>query len=233
MKHSPLDISFLIELAPVGLSHEACLCTDPAQVSSVASIIPDQDARLEFTSHCKGLLPLIICLGVDISGFICSSIISCSSLSSVEPCLEDRAIIRQKFPQLVTEILHIRRCAIFRMISVPWREIHAEFQSIFPAGIGQFSDHITLAIFPRSILHGILGILRRPHTESAMMLCREDDTFHTCFLAYARPLTAVKAVWVEKFQRLVTIPPRLICISVEGIMDECIILHLLPAHLIL
>jgi hypothetical protein len=66
-----------------------------------------------------------------------------------------------------------------------------------------------------------------------MMLGCEDDTFHTCFLAYAGPLTAVKAVRIEKFQRLVPITPGLISISVQGIMDKCIILHLLPAHLIL
>ena len=152
MKHSPLYISFLIELAPVGLSYEACFCTDPTEVSSVTPVVPDQNARLKFTSHCKSLLPLIICLGIYISGLVCTAIISCSTLRPIKPGLEDRTVICQKFTELVAEILHICRSAIIGMISVPRREIHTEFQSIFPAGICQFSDHIALSIFPRGVL---------------------------------------------------------------------------------
>ena len=66
-----------------------------------------------------------------------------------------------------------------------------------------------------------------------MMLCSEYDTFHTGFLAYARPLATIQTVRVEEFQSLIAVPPGLVCVGVQGVMDECIVLHLLPAQLIL
>ena len=49
--------------------------------------------------------------------------------------LDNVAVVRQQFAQLVAEILHISRATIFRMVSVPRREIDSKLKSFFVPSI--------------------------------------------------------------------------------------------------
>ena len=119
------------------------------------------------------------------------------------------------------------------MISVPRRELDGKLQPLLAAGISQLSHHITLALFPRTVLDRIVRICRRPHTEAAMVFGGEDDTPHTGLFAHPRPLPAVEAGGIKQLRVLIAETPLLIGIRVQRIVDKRVHLHILPAQLVL
>ena len=65
------------------------------------------------------------------------------------------------------------------------------------------------------------------------MLGGEDDTLHTCLLAYPSPLPTIEVAWIEQFRVFISKAPFLIGVRVHRIVDKRIHLHLLPTQLIL
>ena len=53
-------------------------------------------------------------------------------MCAIKPCLEDRAVTGKELAKLISEIRDIFISTIGWMIPIPWREIYAEFKTIFP-----------------------------------------------------------------------------------------------------
>ena len=85
---------------------------------------------------------IIIGTAVYLARFLCPTIPTIAAVGSVEPHLKQIAILREQLFQLRIEILHVERCAIKRLMAVPWRQIQPEFQSIFLAGSRKGTDDI-------------------------------------------------------------------------------------------
>ena len=218
---------------PVRLADEAALGADPAQVAAVAArIAPDDTPRLQLADHLEGLRPAVVVLG-NLSPLVGTAIPAIAAVGPVEPHFEHLAVVRQQFAQLVAEILHISRATVFRMISVPRREIDSKLKSFFATSISQFAHHVTLTILPWRVLHRIFRIGRGPHTKTAMMLGSKDDASHTCLLTHPRPLPAVEIRGIKQLWIFIAETPFLICIGVQRIMYKRIHLHVLPPKLIL
>ena len=218
--------------APVGFAHIASFSSYPAQVGTVAAIVPDKRMGLQFANQSEGLCPTVIGLAVDATRLVGTAIPSVASIGAIKPHFEDIAILGEQFAQLIAEIGDIFGRTILGMVSVPRREIETELQSLFAAGFCQFTHHVAIAVFPRCVLHRIVGIGRRPHAEAAMMLCREDDALHARLFADAHPLAAVEVRGIEKLQVLIAKAPLLVGVGVERIMDEGVHLHVLPPQLV-
>ena len=197
MEHRPSHFSFLVQQTPVGGTHISCFSAYPAEVASVATVVPDDRIRLQLSYHAERLGPLVIGLAVDAPGLVGTAIPTVATIGAIEPHLEDVAVVRQQFTQLVAEISHILSTTVFRMVTVPGRQIDGELQTFLTAGVGQLTYHIAHAVFPRSVLNRVICICRRPHAETAVMLGGEDDALHARLLAHTRPLAAVEAGGIE------------------------------------
>ena len=155
------------------------------------------------------------------------------SAGSVKPLLEDRTVISQSMLQRLYIYIVVLVCTIMRIMSVPWRNINSEFNTIFPAGIGKFLQDITFAIFPAALGHGVSAVWIRPQAESVMMLTCNDDTFHTRRLGNGCPLTAIHSSRIEQFRLLLTASPLVTGECVRSEMHEHVKFHLLPLDLLL
>ena len=129
-------VSLVVQQTPVRLTDKAGLCAHPAQVATVAAVVPYQAFGLQLANHAVGLRPLIIGCTVYLAHLVGSAIPSVTAVGTVEPHLEHITVLRQQLAQLVAEVSHVGRLAVFRMISVPRREIDGIFQSLFLAGLG-------------------------------------------------------------------------------------------------
>ena len=81
--------------------------------------------------------------------FVGTAIPAVSPIGTIEPHLEDVAISSEQFTQLVAKIGDVFRPSVFRMVSVPRREIDGELKPFLATGFGQFTHHVTLSILPR------------------------------------------------------------------------------------
>ena len=158
MKHVERCIAHFVQQAPVCLAYVSSFCSHPAKITSVSSVIPDDRMRLQLTNHAERLSPSVVCLSIDTSAFICASIPSITSVGTIEPNLEDVAILCQQLTKLITEISNILRTPILWVVTIPRREIDSKFQPLFLTSISQFTHHITLSLFPRCVFHRILRI---------------------------------------------------------------------------
>ena len=188
---------------------------------------------LQLADHAVGFGPLVVCRAVYLARLVGPAIPSVATVGPVEPHLEDVAVLRQQFTQLVAEIGDVCRTAVFRMVSVPRRQIYGELQTLLATGVGEFAHHVALALFPRRVLDGILGVFRGPHAEAAMVLGGEDDAPHASLLADACPLAAVEVAGVEQLRVFIAEAPFLVGVRVQRIVDEGVHLHVLPAQLVL
>ena len=222
----------MVQQAPVGLADVSGFSADPAQVSAIAAVVPDETPRLQLADHVVGRRPLVVCGAVDIAAFIGPSVPAVTAVGSVEPHLKHIAVLCQQFVKLVAEVCDIFRLAIVRMIAVPWREVYGIFQPFLAASLRQLADNIALAVLPRRVLHRILSVFRRPHAEAAVMLCREDDALHAGLFADACPLAAVEVAGIEQRRVFVSVAPLLVGISVKRVVDEGVHLHILPTQLV-
>ena len=129
-------VTFIVQQTPVRLTDKAGLCAHPAQVATVAAVVPYQAFGLQFANHAVGLRPLIIGCTVYLAHLVGSAIPSVTTIGTIKPHFEHITILRQQLTQLVAEVSHVGRLAVFRMVSVPRREIDGIFQSLLLAGLG-------------------------------------------------------------------------------------------------
>ena len=178
--------------APVGLSHVAGLGAYPAQVSAVSAVVPDDSVGLQFPDHPEGFGPAVIGFPVYPARFVGTAVPAVAAVGAVEPHLKDLPVVGEQLPQLVPEVGHIFRPAVFGVVAVPGGKVHGKTEPFLPAGIGEFLHHIPLPALPGRVLDAVFRIGRRPHAEAAVVLGGKDDALHTGLLANARPLPAVQ-----------------------------------------
>ena len=233
VQHLVGHFTVVVKQTPVRLAHIACLGAHPAQITTIAAIIPDKALRLQLTDHLVCLRPLVVSRAVNLSRLIGTAIPTVATIGTIKPHLEDLTVVGEQLAQLVAEIGDVCWSPVFRMIAIPRREVDGKRQSFFATGISQLAHHIALAVLPRRVLHGIVRISRGPHAKPAMMLGGEDDATHTCLFTDTRPLPTVKILRVKQLGIFIAEAPLLICIGVQRVMDECVHLHVLPAQLVL
>ena len=218
---------------PVGLADVTGFGAHPPEVGAVRIVAPDDAVRLQLADERVGRGPVVVGTVVDAARLVGSAVPAVATIGPVEPNLEDVAIVRHEFPQLIAEVGDVFLPPVLRMVAVPRGEVHGEFKPLLAAGIGQLADHIALPVLPGGVFHAVFGIGRRPHAEPAMMLGGEDDALHPRLLAHPRPLTAIQVRWIEQRRILVPEPPLLIRVRVQRIMDERIHVHIVPRQLVL
>ena len=111
------------------------------------------------------------------------------------------------------------------MIAIPRRQIDAELQAFFPAGIGQLAQHVAFAAAPRAARDGVGRQRRGPQAEPVVMLGRDDDATKTGLLEDAHPLPRVERRRVEERGILAAAPPLDISERVRPEVDEGVRLH--------
>ena len=93
VQHMPRRISRGGHQTPVSLTHVASLRTYPAQVATVATIVPYHGFRLQLTYHAECLCPLVVGLAVDLARLVSTAIPAVTTIGTVKPYLKDIAIL--------------------------------------------------------------------------------------------------------------------------------------------
>ena len=199
--------------------------------ASGTSIAENHGLRLQFSNHFPRARVIVIGAAVDFPRLTRSAIPAVAAVGTVEPNLEQFAILREQLVQLRIEIFHVERCAVESLMAVPRREVETKFQPVFLAGCRQFTDDVALSVFVRRVAHAVVGEFCWPKAKSVVVLRREDDALHTRLFTYPCPLFAVEASRVERLQRCVAIAPFAVAEGVLSEMDECVGFQLLPCHL--
>ena len=133
--------------------------------------------------------------------------------------------------QLFIEIVHIFRCAINSLISIPWRKINSEFNAILFTCLRQLTDNIPFPIFIRSIPNTIFSQSRRPQAKTVMMFGCKNYPFHTGSNKSLHPLFAIQLRRIKCFRIRITISPLTVIKSIQTEMHKSVCFHLLPFHL--
>ena len=223
----------MVQQAPVGLAYVARLRTYPAQVATVAAVVPDEALGLQLADHAVGLGPFVVGSAVYLARLVGTAIPAVAAIGTVEPHLEDVAVVRQQLTQLIAEVGDILRPSVVLMVTVPGRQVDGELQPLLSASIGQLPHHIAPTLFPRRVLHGVLGICAGPHAKTAVVLGGKDDAPHARLLTDAHPLPTVQIAGIKQLRVFIAEAPLLVGVSVQRVMDKSVHLHLLPPQLVL
>ena len=217
--------------SPVGGTGVAVFVAHPS--ASGASVGEDDGLWLVLVDSlpCPGIV--IVGAAVDSTRLAGTTVVAVSTVGTVEPYLEDVAILCQEFVELCMEILTVQRCAVKSLMAVPGRQVDTEFESVFLAGCRQFTHDIALAVLVGSIAYAVVGVFGRPEAETVVVLGRDDDALHAGISQCLGPLLAVKPRRVETLERCIAVSPLPVAESVGTEMDKRIGLHLLPRHLVL
>ena len=118
VEHGVAGLAFAGHGAPVGLTDISGFGAHPAEIGPVRIVAPDDAVRLQFADQAIGLRPIVVIL-IDPARLIRTAVPAVTAIGSVEPDLEDVAVVRQQFPQLVTEIRNVLGPPVLRIIAVP------------------------------------------------------------------------------------------------------------------
>ena len=127
--------------------------------------------------------------------------------AAVEPYLAHVAVVGEQLGKLgvhklavFTEIFGLIR----RLVAVPQRIIHAEFQTVFPACV-TYSLHDIGLVARRC--HVVIGDGAVPQAEAVMMLCHEQHIAESRVARRAHPLLAIKFGRIVSSGRLFSLRP--------------------------
>ena len=117
-------------------------------------------------------------------------------------------------------------------MTVPRRQINTELQAILAAGLRKLLHHVAPTVLVRRMSNGVVGELRRPKTETVVVLTSEYHLLHASLAQYAGPLLAVDGRGTEVGGRSRAVAPLQVVKGVHSEMNERNGLTLLPFHLI-
>src|SRR5579859_246009 len=102
-------------------------------------------------------------------------------------------------------------------MAIPGRQVHSKFQPVFSGRLLDSPHYVSLAVFPRTALHAIHGLLGRPQTKSVVMLGDEDHVLDTPGLDRLHPLLGIELCGIEYFWIGGAVAPLLIekCVGPE------------------
>ena len=151
----------------------------------------------------------------------------------VEPVLVDRAVssAQHAFQGLDEDVVVFRR-PVMRVVPVPGRDVHAELEAVFPAGVGQFLQHVPLPVPPGGLGDGVGADGAGPEAETVVVLGRDNNALETGGFRRGGPLAAVQVRRVEQVFGLRPVAPFAPGESVGSEMAEHIHLHRLPFQLV-
>src|SRR5690606_42085189 len=159
---------------PIGLPGHTAFIPYPADTGPC--IAEENYIGFHFAHKGKGTRPVVIGRTVNAAPLISSTVITISSVCSVKPHREDRPVFGEELLQLIPVIPHIRTRTIIRAVPVPGRQIDAELQPVFAAGIRYFPDEIAFSVFIGTVLDRMLSVRCRPQTESVVMFSGENHS---------------------------------------------------------
>ena len=212
---------------PVRRFGKAFLVAHPATAGT--TVREDDGIRLQAVHDAPGFGVVVVGAAVDLTFLARTAIPAVAAVGTIEPHLKNVAILRHQFLQLVVVIGDILLCAIAGLMTVPWREVHAEAYAVFAAGVRQFTHDIALEGRVGDV---VVGVARVPQAEAVMVLAGEDDALHARLDNRLHPLFAVESGRVESAGWSVTIAPFLVQKGVGPEVDKCIGLQALPRHLL-
>ena len=215
---------------PVGSTGNAPFVAHPTAARS--SVGEDDGLWLVVQDMSKDIREVVVVPPVDFPGFTGTPVVAVTTVGSIEPELEQRAIFGSQLLQLLVIILHILRCAIGSLVTVPGREVEAQFQSILPASLTEFSHDIAFTILIRCVPDTVLREFRRPEAETIVMLGSEDYACHASLLERTDPLFRVAQGRVKDTRLGISVAPFPVGVGVQSEMDERIGFQLMPLHLV-
>ena len=214
---------------PRGVEGDTFLVADPAHVRS--DVAEHRRLRLEIPHQLPRVRPVVIGGAVDLAPLARPAVVAVAAVGAVEPHFRDRAVVGQQLAKLAPVVIEIRRTAVLRVIAIPGREIHAERQAVLLARLGEVADDVSLAVFPGTAFHRMLGELARPQREAVVVLRGDDQPFHAGVARDPGPLPRVERRRVEHALGLVAVAPLLVGERVHREMDEAVELALVPREL--
>ena len=119
-----------------------------------------------------------------------------------------------------------------RIIAVPWRYIDSELEPFCRTGIREFLQHITLAVFPRTVGHCVGALRVRPETEPVVMFRHNYQPLESGRLGDRDPLFTIKIRGIENILGFRPEPPLHPGESVRPEADKEVHFHLLPFDLL-
>ena len=214
---------------PVGGIGIAVFVAHPSAAGTAVG--EDDGLGLILRHETMGAREVVVGLTVDLARLLGTSIPAIATVGSVEPDLEQVAVLCQQFLQLCMEIFHVVGGAVESLMAIPGREVDTHLQPVFPARCSKFAHDVAFAVLIGRVAHAVVRIFRRPQAEAVVVLGREDDALHACLLDGARPLLRIESRGVERLRIGVAIAPFAIAECVGTKMYEGVGLHLLPTDL--
>ena len=119
------------------------------------------------------------------------------AVGTVEPLLEDVAVVAERMMQGFAESLVIGRSTVVGGVAVPWGDIHAHFDARLTAGLGEVAQYIAQTVAPLAVGDSMSAGRIGPQTETVVVFGGENDTFHAGCFGCGRPLAAVEGGGIE------------------------------------
>ena len=169
-----------IEGRPAGAPRDAPLVADPAAAG--ASVTEDHGLRLEAEHGGEVEIPVVdlpLAVGALAAG-------------AVEPLFEDLAVVAQRALERAAEDVVVGVGAVGRIVAVPRRNVDAEPEARFAAGVGEFAQHVALAVAPSAAGDGVVAGRIGPEAEAVVVFGRDDDPLHAGVARDRGPLAAVE-----------------------------------------
>ncbi len=120
----------------------------------------------------------------------------------------------------MNKIIIVFFSTIDRTIHIPGREINAELHPLIPTCLGQLSYHITFPVFPRTTFNRMFRIITWPQTKTIVMLCSNNDEFHTGIFASFNPLSGIQLAGIKNLWVFFSITPFSICKCIDPKMKK-------------
>ena len=220
-----------IEGGPGVLRTVAMLVADPAAVRPDIAEVTGH--RLEFAHNAPGVRPVVVGEAVDGAFLAGAAVVAVAAVGAVEPHLEYRTVIGEQFRNLRLVHRQVIRRAVLCRVTVPWRAVNPEFESVFLRGFRVVPHQIALAVTPGRF-GDVMGCgLRRPQAEAVVVLGNQDNPVHPAPLEGAHHLVGKLGSGFEKRGIFIAVAPLLVRIGVEAEVNEGEEFGLMPAELAL
>src|SRR5215216_3978528 len=160
-----------VERCPARVACDAAFIADPAHIGT--GVAEDAGVGLKLAHNLPGVGPIVVGLAINLSRLARSAVIAISSVSAVKEYFKNGSVRGQQLAQLIAKIGDVFRPAIIFVVTVPRREVYAEFDCVLSAGVGNLFYYIAAPSLPRALFDGVPGLFRWPETEPIVMLTGE------------------------------------------------------------
>src|SRR5438105_12656142 len=218
-----------IRRRPAGLTRHAPLVSNPTDVRT--SIAKEYAVGLEVAHELPRRRPVVIRAIVEFPSLVRAAIVTVAAVRAVEEDLENRTVAREQLAQLIAVVDEILRPPVILVVTIPRRQIDAEFETRSRAGFGDFFDDVPPPAAPGTVLDRVLGVLRRPEAEAIVVLAGENQALHPAVFRSRDDLVGIEVRGIENRRRFIAIAPLAVRECVHGEMEEAVELHFVPAEL--